>query len=245
MKKWGGGTKSRGSNTMQCGSGMTSTLRPSLNSKLSFKLVDLTILFSIEHLSILSKLIHCIAICIVNGTVARNSGVAVPTSPTTTSLRAASWSSGTFSIISLSIPSFLFIFMLFFNWCRFTIHPSLITHSRTRPTTHPEVVVSNPTSQTMVTLSRLDFFSCNLLATIWCMWHAWVLCDGYYFLCLNITVMWIWNSYCLFCEFASEAVLFSPIYKKIKFVNFRGSTIADGSYRFPINLRRLAKADGS
>jgi hypothetical protein len=85
---------------------MTSTLRPSLNNKLSIRLVDLIISFSIEHLAILSKLIHCIATCIANGTVARNSGAAVPTCPTTTSLRAASWSSGTFPIISLSVPSF-------------------------------------------------------------------------------------------------------------------------------------------
>jgi hypothetical protein len=69
---------------------MTSTLRPSLNSKLSFRLVDLTISFSIEHLAILSKLIHCIAIYIANGVAARNSGTGVPSSPTTTSLRAAS-----------------------------------------------------------------------------------------------------------------------------------------------------------
>jgi hypothetical protein len=81
MKKWGGGTKSRGrgtksrgNNTMQWGSRMTSTLRPSLNNKLSFRLVDLTISFSIEHLTILSKLIHCIATYVANGVAARNSG---------------------------------------------------------------------------------------------------------------------------------------------------------------------------
>jgi hypothetical protein len=142
---------------------MTSMLRPSFNNKLSFRLVDLTILFSIKHLAILSKLIYCIATCIANGAAARNSGATVPTSPTTTSLRAASWSSGMFTIISLFIPSFLFIFMLFFNRCRFTIHPSLVTHSRTRPTTRPEVVVPNPTSQATATPARLDFFSCNLL----------------------------------------------------------------------------------
>jgi hypothetical protein len=85
---------------------MTSTLRPSLNSKLSFRLVDLTISFSIEHLAILSKLIHCIATCIANGIAARNSGAAVPTSLTTTSFRAASWSFGPVTIISLSVPSF-------------------------------------------------------------------------------------------------------------------------------------------
>jgi hypothetical protein len=54
------------------------------------RLVDLTISFSIEHLAILSKLIHCITTCIANGAIARNLGAAVPTSPTTTSLWAAS-----------------------------------------------------------------------------------------------------------------------------------------------------------
>jgi hypothetical protein len=129
---------------------MTSTLRPSLNNKLSFRLVDLTISFSIKHLAILLKLIHCIATCIANGTAVRNSSAAVPTSLTTTSLRAASWSFSMFSIISLSVPSFSFIFILFFNGCRFTIHPSLVTHSRTSPTARLEVVEPTPTSQTMV-----------------------------------------------------------------------------------------------
>jgi hypothetical protein len=130
---------------------MTSTLRPSLNSKLSFRLVDLTISFSIEHLAILSKLIYCIVTCIANDAKARNSGVVAPISPTTTSFRAVSWSYDTFPIISLSVPSLSFIFMLFFNRCRVTIHPSLLTHSRTRPTAYPEVVVPNPTSQTTAT----------------------------------------------------------------------------------------------
>jgi hypothetical protein len=98
MKKCSGGMKSRGSGTKQCGSRTTSTLRPSLSSKLSFRLVDLTISFSIEHLAILSKLIHCIATCIANGTIARNSCAIVPTSPTTTSLWVASWSSDMFPI---------------------------------------------------------------------------------------------------------------------------------------------------
>jgi hypothetical protein len=87
--------------------GMTSTLRPSLNSKLYFKLVDLTISFSIDHLTILSKLIHCIATCIANGVAAGNSGAVIPTFPTTTSFQATSWSFSTFTIISLFIPLFL------------------------------------------------------------------------------------------------------------------------------------------
>jgi hypothetical protein len=135
---------------------MTSTLKSSLNSKLSFRLViDLTISFSIEHLAILSKLIHCIATCITNDTTARNSCGAVPTSPTTTPLRAAYWSTYTVSIISLSVPLFSFIFMLFFNRCRFTVHPSLVTHSRTGSMACPWVVVPTPTSR-MTT--HIDFF---------------------------------------------------------------------------------------
>jgi hypothetical protein len=65
-------------------------LRSSLNSKLSFRLVDLTILFSIEYLAILSQLIHCIATCIANDAAARNSGATVPTSPITTFFQGAS-----------------------------------------------------------------------------------------------------------------------------------------------------------
>jgi hypothetical protein len=78
---------------------MTSTLRPSLSSSRCFRLVDLTISFTIDHLAILSKLIYCIATYIANGVAARTLNVAVPTSPTTTSLRVTSWSSGTFPII--------------------------------------------------------------------------------------------------------------------------------------------------
>jgi hypothetical protein len=85
---------------------MTSTLRPSLNNNLSFRLIDLTISFSIKHLAILLKLIHCLAICIANDATSRNSGVTVPTSHTTTSLWTASWSFGMFPIISLSVSSF-------------------------------------------------------------------------------------------------------------------------------------------
>jgi hypothetical protein len=81
------------------GSGMTCTRQPSLSSRRSFRLVDLTISFTIEHLAIFSKLIHCIATCIANGAAARNSGATVQTSPTTTSLRVTSWSSGAFLII--------------------------------------------------------------------------------------------------------------------------------------------------
>jgi hypothetical protein len=79
---------------------MTSTLGPLLNSKVSFRLVDLTISFTIKHLAN-KLLIHCIATCIANGAAARNSGAIVPSSSTTTSLRVASWSSYTFPIINV------------------------------------------------------------------------------------------------------------------------------------------------
>jgi hypothetical protein len=66
---------------------------------LSFRLVDLAISFAIKKLTILSKLIHCIATCIANGAAARNSSATVPSSPSTTSLHVASWSFDTFHII--------------------------------------------------------------------------------------------------------------------------------------------------
>jgi hypothetical protein len=119
---------------------MTFTCRSLLSSRRSFRLVNLTISFVIEHLAIFLKLIHCIAICIANGAAARNLGAAVPTSSTTTSL-----SNSLFPIISLSVPSFSFISM-FFNQRKFFIHPALITHNRTRSTTRLEIVVPNPTS---------------------------------------------------------------------------------------------------
>jgi hypothetical protein len=121
----------------------------------SFRLVDLTISFAIEHLTIFSKLIHCIATCIANGAATINSGAAVPTSLTTTSLRVTSWSSGTFPIIRVFQ---FFSFFMFFNRCRFFIHPAPITHSQTSLTARPEVVVHTSTNQTMTTPARLDFF---------------------------------------------------------------------------------------
>jgi hypothetical protein len=78
---------------------MGSTLGPLLSNRRCFRLVDLTISFSMKHLAILSKLIHCIATCIANGAAAKTSNATVPTSPTTTSLRVTSWSSGMFLII--------------------------------------------------------------------------------------------------------------------------------------------------
>jgi hypothetical protein len=56
-----------------------------------------------------------------------------------------------FPIISLSVPSFSFILM-FFNQCRFSIHPTLITHST-------EIVASTPTTQT-ATETVLECFLC-------------------------------------------------------------------------------------
>jgi hypothetical protein len=78
---------------------MTSTRWNLLSNRWSFRLVDLTISFAIKNLAILSKLIHYIATSIANGAAERNLGVAVPTSPTSTSLRIVFWSSGMFPII--------------------------------------------------------------------------------------------------------------------------------------------------
>jgi hypothetical protein len=85
-----------GSGTRHWGSGTSTTLRPYLSSRQCFRLVDLIISITIEHLAILSKLIHCIATCIANSAAGRISSIAIPISPTTTSLRFASWSSSTF-----------------------------------------------------------------------------------------------------------------------------------------------------
>jgi hypothetical protein len=97
-------------------------------------------------------LIHYITTYIANVTVARNSGVVVPSSPTTTSLQVASWSSGTFFYhYCLSPPSFLFILM-FFTRCRFSIHRRPVIHSRTSSTARTEVVAPTPTTQMTVTV---------------------------------------------------------------------------------------------
>jgi hypothetical protein len=147
---------------------MTSTLRPSLNSKLSFILVDLTISCAIEHLTILSKLIYCIATCIANDAATRNLGAAVSTFSTTTSLQVTSWSSGICTIISLLVPSFSFILM-FFNRCSFFIHLTPVTHSETSSTTRPEVLAPTLTTQTATT-TVLDCFLCvvNFVMIVCC-----------------------------------------------------------------------------
>jgi hypothetical protein len=88
-----------GSETRQWGSGTSTTLRPYLSSRRCFRLVDLIISFTIKHLAIPSKLIHCITTCIANSRAARISSAAVPTSPTTTSLLFVSWILGMFRII--------------------------------------------------------------------------------------------------------------------------------------------------
>jgi hypothetical protein len=134
---------------------MTSTLMPSLNSKLSFRLVDLTISFAIEHLGILSKLIHWIATNIENDTAVRNSGAAFPTSPTTTSLRVASWSSGTSSIISVFQLLHFDVLYSMQVW-----HTPSSDHSQPNEldgTPCREVVAPTPTTQTMATV-WLDVF---------------------------------------------------------------------------------------
>jgi hypothetical protein len=126
---------------------MTTTPRQSSSSSLSFRLVNYFIRYRV-HINTFKT--NCIATCIANGTAVRNSVATVATSPTTTSLQAASTSFGTFSIIILSASSFLFIFLLSFNRCSLFVHPALVTHNGTSSTACPDVVPT-PISQTMVT----------------------------------------------------------------------------------------------
>jgi hypothetical protein len=127
--------------------------RHSPSNSLSFRLVNYFIRYRV-HINTFKT--NCIATCITNGIAARNSVATVATSPTTTSLRAATRSFGTFSIIRLSVFSFLFIFLLFFNRCSLFVHPALVTHSRMSSKARLEVVPT-PTSQTTATpMTRLD-----------------------------------------------------------------------------------------
>jgi hypothetical protein len=132
---------------------MTSTLRPSLSSKLSFRLVDLTISFAIEQLAILSKLIHWIATCIANDAATKNSSAAVPSSPTTPHFGSPLGAPVRF----LSLVSFSSFILMFFTRCKFGIHRRSVTHSRMSSTARQEVLASTPTTQTTVTV-RLDVF---------------------------------------------------------------------------------------
>jgi hypothetical protein len=108
--------------------------------------------------------------------MAQQQGIQVPQLkhvPLLPHFRVASWNSGTFSIISLSVPLFSFIFM-FFHWCRFSIHLAPVTHSWMSLTARPEVVVPTLTSQTTATPLRLDFFLVltiyviHVLQCVWC-----------------------------------------------------------------------------
>jgi hypothetical protein len=126
---------------------MTTMPRHLPSSSLSFRLVNYFIRYR-AHINTFKT--NCIPTCIANGAVARNSVVVVATSPTTTSLRAASTNSGMFPIIRLLVSSFLFIFLLFFNRCSLFVHLAPVTHSGTRLTARLEVVPT-PTSQTAST----------------------------------------------------------------------------------------------
>jgi hypothetical protein len=126
---------------------MTTTPRHSPSSSLSFRLVNYFIRYR-AHINTFKT--NCIPTYITNGAGARNSIAAVATSPTTTSLRAAFTSSGTFPIIRLSVSSYLFISLLFFNRCSLFVHPASVTHSGTSSTARPEAVPT-PTSQMMAT----------------------------------------------------------------------------------------------
>jgi hypothetical protein len=79
---------------------MTTTSRHSPSSNLSFRLVNYFIRYR-AHINTFKT--NYIPTCIANDAVARNLFVAVATSPTTTSIRAGSTSSGIFSIIRLLI----------------------------------------------------------------------------------------------------------------------------------------------
>jgi hypothetical protein len=103
MKSRGSGMNSRGHNMKQRDSGMTTMTRHSPNSNFSFRLVNYFIRYR-AHSNTFKT--NCITTCIANGAAARNSVATIATSPNTTSLRAASTSSGTFPIIRLSVSSF-------------------------------------------------------------------------------------------------------------------------------------------
>jgi hypothetical protein len=120
---------------------------------LSFRLVNYFIRYR-AHINTLKT--NCIPTCIANGAVARNSVAAVATSPTTTSLQVASTSSGTFSIIRLSVSAFLFIFLLFFNRCSSFVHMAPVTHSGTSSTARPEVVPTLTSQTTVTPKTQLD-----------------------------------------------------------------------------------------
>jgi hypothetical protein len=116
---WGSGMKSRGSETnfrgrnmKQWDSGTTNTPMHLSSSSLSFRLVNYFIRYR-AHINTFKT--NYISTCIANGAVIRNSVAVVATSPTTTSIQATSTSSSMFPIIRLSVSSFLFIFLLFFN----------------------------------------------------------------------------------------------------------------------------------
>jgi hypothetical protein len=172
----------------------TTTPRPLPSSSLSFRLVNYFIRYR-AHINTFKT--NCIATYIANSAAARNSVVTFATAPTTTSLQAASTSSDTFPIYRLSVSSFLFIFLLLFNWCSIFVHPATVTRSETSSTACLEVVVATPTSHTMtaIPMTRLDFFSFYLVVN-YLMW--WI-------------IIWCLQFWCLLCEFAPEVVVISVL----------------------------------
>jgi hypothetical protein len=122
-------------------------------SSLSFRLVNYFILYR-AHINTFKT--NYIPTCIATGAAARNSVAAVATSPTTTSLQAASTSSGTFRIIRLSVSSFLFIFLLFFNQCILFVYPAPGTHSGVSSTAGLEVVPTLTSQTTATPKTQLD-----------------------------------------------------------------------------------------
>jgi hypothetical protein len=135
---------------------MTSTLEPSLSTKLSLRLVDLTISFGIDQVSN-KLLIHCIATCIVNDAVA---GIQVPQFQAPPPL--PHFGSPLRALVHfLSLVSFSSFILMFFTRCMFFIHRRLIIHSRMSLATRTEVVASTPTTQTIVTAMAWLDSSCD------------------------------------------------------------------------------------
>jgi hypothetical protein len=161
MKKWDSGMK-------QWGSGMSSTLRPSLSSRWCFRLVDLTISFTIKHLAILQM----------------PQFQPPPPLPHFGSPLGA-------QVRFISFEFFRSFILMFFNRCRFSIHHRSVNHSRTSSMTHWEVVAATPTNQMMMAL--LDCLLCckSWLVVVLC-------CENFYVLqyyCCSVYSMkiYVWG----------------------------------------------------
>jgi hypothetical protein len=218
MKSRGSETKCRGRNMKPWDSVTTTTLMPSPNNSLSFRLVNYFIRY--RAYQYLQNLLHYNMYSKWHNN--KEFSCRCCNIPTTTSLRTASTSSGTFHIIRLSVSLFLFIFLLFFNWCSIFVHPAPVTRSWTRSMARPEIVVDTPTSHTttVIPTTRLDLFFFYLVVN-YLMW--WI-------------IIWCLLFWCILCEFVSEVVVILFLKNK-KLITSVELTIADESYSS--NFRRL------